>query len=156
MDEDVLSKIKSMLAPILERESLTLYDLELAGRGGRKVLSVYIDKEGGVNHGDCKSVSEQLSALLEVEDVIPGAYTLEVSSPGLTRKLKKEEHFVKSAGSLAKVTFRKGFAGPQTAVGRLSVLENGRFALELLKDGKTVEFGFDDVARARLEMEEFV
>ena len=157
MTEDVISGVTRMLAPILETEKLTLYDVEFIKRRN-SILRIYIDGEGGVNHGHCQAVSSQLSAQLEVEDIIAGPYTLEVSSPGLTRRLKKEEHFVKSAGCLAKVTFKKEFGlprqvPPRQVLGRLRVMEGKRFQVVPKSGGEPVEFGFDDVAKASLEIE---
>lgn len=153
MTEDVISKVMQLLSSITEREGLTLYDLEFVERSGGSILYVYIDKKGGVNHGDCRTVSNQLSAQLEVEESIAGPYTLEVSSPGLTRKLKKEEHFVKSGGLLAKVTFKKEFDGPQQIIGRLETLDAKKFRIAPERGKEPVEFMFKDVARAKLEME---
>lgn len=156
MAMDVIAGIRRILAPILEREGLLLYDVEFIKSGGRSRLCIYIDREGGVNHGHCQAVSGQLSAQLEVEDIIRGAYTLEVSSPGLTRKLKKEEHFIKSEGLLVNVTFKKEFGGPQKILGTLHLLEGGRFRV-IPKQGAAysggIDFSFDDVAKARLEIE---
>ena len=153
MSEDVISKVMPVVSSITDREGFTLYDLEYIKRGGGSILCVYIDKPGGVDHGDCRTVSDQLSAQLEVEETIAGPYTLEVSSPGLTRKLKKEEHFVKSGGLLAKVTFKKEFSGPQQIIGRLEVLDANAFRIVPEPGRETVEFMFKDVARARLELE---
>ena len=153
MTGDVISGVTRILTPILETETLILYDVEFIKRSRSSILRIYIDREGGVNHGHCQEVSSRLSAQLEVEDIIDGSYTLEVSSPGLTRRLKKEEHFVKSAGSLAKVTFKNEFAPPQQIVGTLQVLEGKRFQVVPKSGGEPVEFSFDDVARAVLEIE---
>lgn len=153
MTEAVISKVTQLLSSITKREGLTLYDLEFVKRGGGSILCVYIDKKGGVDHGDCRTVSNQLSAQLEVEEAIAGRYTLEVSSPGLTRKLKKEEHFVKSGGLLAKVTFKKEFGGPRQIIGRLETLVGKGFRIVPERGKKPVEFMFEDVARARLELE---
>jgi len=150
--EDVISGVKRMLAPILETEKLALYDVEFIKRRN-SILRIYIDGEGGVNHGHCQAVSSRLSAQLEVEDIIAGPYALEVSSPGLTRRLKKEEHFVKSAGCLAKVTFKKEFGRPRQVLGRLRVMEGKRFQVVPRSGEEPVEFGFDDVAKASLEIE---
>ena len=153
MTGDVISGVTRILAPILETEALALYDVEFIKRSKSSILRIYIDREGGVNHGHCQAVSSRLSAQLEVEDIIEGSYTLEVSSPGITRRLKKEEHFVKSAGQLAKVTFKKEFAPPQQIVGTLKVVEGKRFQVFPKSGGDPIEFSFDDVARAILEIE---
>lgn len=154
MSEDLIEKIASILAPLLEREKLLLYDLEIAGGKGSKQLRVYIDKEGGITHDHCVEVSRHLSAVLEVEDLFAGAYTIEVSSPGLTRKLTKPEHFEKSIGKLARITFKKTFNGPSVFIGRLSRDKERLFAATDESANKTVTFNFDNVAKAKLEFEE--
>jgi ribosome maturation factor RimP len=93
-----------------------------------------------------------LSAILEVDDPFPGHYTLEVSSPGLTRKLTKLSHFEKSIGSYAIVAFKKGFNGPLETAGFLEKRPDGGFRLKTEED-KFVDFIFDDVARAKLDLE---
>ncbi len=151
-EQNVIPRIKLLLEPILERESLSLYDIELAGGGGT-VIRVFIDGKGGIEHERCATVSRQLSAVLDVEDFIQEAYTLEISSPGLTRKLKKPEHFIKSEGELAKIVFKKDFDGEQKALGKLQAGKEKEFAIIRVDNGELVEFDFTDVARAKLEIE---
>lgn len=153
MTDDITSKIKQLIEPILEREGLTLYDMELAEGRGRSKLNVFIDRPGGVNTGHCTMVSNNLSAALEVEELFDGAYVMEVSSPGLTRKLKKVEHYSKSIGSLAQMNFKSSFNGPEKATGILEAAGENRFRVTDKNSGRVVEFGFEDVARAKLELE---
>lgn len=150
---DVLEKIKDLLEPILQRETLSLYDIEIVKGGGGDIVRIFINKEGGINVDHCKSVSHNLSATLEVEEIFHGHYTLEVSSPGLTRKLKKLEHFLKSEGSLARISFKKPFDGPEKAFGELETLGDGRFRITNKSNGNAVEFSFENVAKAKLEFE---
>jgi ribosome maturation factor RimP len=153
MTGDVISSVTQILAPILETETLALYDVEFIKRSKNSILRIYIDREGGVNHSHCQAVSNRLSAQLDVEDIIDGSYTLEVSSPGITRNLKKEAHFIKSSGQLVKITFTKEFAPPQQIIGTLQVEEGKLFQIFPKSGGDPVEFNFDDVARARLEID---
>jgi len=146
-------KISEIAIPFLKREGLTLYDIDIAGGERKPLLRVYIDKEGGVRHDDCVNVSRHLSTVIDVEEIIRGTYNIEVSSPGLTRALKKPVHFEKSVGLLAKVTFRKSFAHSGTVIGRLKKASGDNFLIEP-EEGKPVEFSFNDVAKARLEFEE--
>ena len=153
MKIEIEDKIKEMLAPLLEREKLELYDITLAVRNRGSLLRVYVNRANGVKVADCETVSNHLSGLLEVEDIFPGPYTLEVSSPGLTRKLTKKSHFEKSAGSYAKVSFKKGFKGGAMEVeGVLSARPDGGFRLETM-EGKSVDFVFEDVSHAKLDLE---
>ena len=96
-----LEKIEEHAKNIAIRESCMLYDLELVGSGGNRILRVFIDKEDGqgVSIDDCSNVSRALDLLLDVEDLVPGgAYQLEVSSPGLERKLRRPWHFKRAVG----------------------------------------------------------
>jgi ribosome maturation factor RimP len=92
---------------IAERESVQLYDVELVGSAHGKVLRVYIDKEGGAAISDCENVSKGLNLLLDNSDLIPGAYDLEVSTPGLERVLKKPKHFLTAIGKKVQFRLRK-------------------------------------------------
>jgi len=98
-----LETIRVMAERVATSEGLHLVDVELKGGNSNALLRVYIDKAAGVSHADCALVSEQLSAMLDVEDLFPGRYVLEVSSPGLDRKLSRREDFQRFTGSLVKI-----------------------------------------------------
>ena len=102
-----LEKIREMAERVATSEGLALVDVELKGGRSNALLRVYIDKPGGVSHADCALVSEQLSAMLDVEDPFPGRYMLEVSSPGLDRELTKPSDFEHFAGRRARVVLRE-------------------------------------------------
>ncbi len=102
----IIERIKGIVAPILEDERLELVDIEFVAAGKRWVLRVFIDREGGVTIDDCAYVSRELSRVLDVEDVVDHAYTLEVSSPGLTRPLKRMEDFVRYRGKACRIVVR--------------------------------------------------
>jgi len=91
-------KTEALLAPIMERNGFELVDVEYVKEGSNYYLRAFIDKEGGITIDDCEIVSRELSDLLDVEDFIPEAYFLEISSPGLGRQLKKEKDFARSIG----------------------------------------------------------
>src|SRR5207249_7203635 len=119
--EEILEKVRNLASPLAAQEGLELVDVEFAGAGGRQVLRLNIDRAGGVSLDDCTSVSRAVSAALDVEDPLQGAYDLEVSSPGLDRPLRTPEHFekyagenvrVKAYGPIAELENRKTFAGP--------------------------------------------
>ncbi|MCR5771324.1 MAG: ribosome maturation factor RimP [Butyrivibrio sp.] len=96
--EDIERKTEEILVPIAQKHGTTVYDVEYVKEAGDWYLRAYIDKEGGVNIGDCVDVSHDLSDALDADDFIEDAYTLEVSSPGLGRQLKKDRHFENSLG----------------------------------------------------------
>lgn len=99
LSEQLIQKIESLAEDIATREGCRLYDIEFAGSGQGRILRVYIDKLGGAGIEDCSNVSRGLNLILDVEDVIPGgAYSLEVSTPGLDRVLRKPWHFTEAVG----------------------------------------------------------
>src|SRR5213594_4903985 len=99
-------RIRRLIQEVVESQGYELVDVELKGAGKSSVLRVYIDKAAGISHRDCELVSEQVGTVLDVEDLIPFSYTLEVSSPGLDRKLFKEADYIRFAGKLAKIQTR--------------------------------------------------
>ena len=133
-------------------EGLTLVDVELKGGRGSLLLRVYIDKPEGISHADCQLVSEQLSAMLDVEDPFPGSYTLEVSSPGLDRKLVKPSDFAHFAGRKARVVVREPVDNQKVLEGRLAGFEAGRVRLDL-GDAGLKELELSNIQKARLVVE---
>ncbi|MDH5542649.1 MAG: ribosome maturation factor RimP [Nitrospinota bacterium] len=151
---DIVKSIAALLTPLLEREKLSLYDIEIVGGATKAIIRVYIDSPSGITHETCSKVSRHLSTLMEVEEVVPGEYLLEVSSPGLTRALKKPEHFSKSIGKLMKINFRNTYEGAKSIVAKLISEEDGIFTAEEIPGNRIYKFKYDDVAKARLEFEE--
>jgi len=98
MSAPKLESIASLLAPVMEAQGVSLYDLEFVKEGSDRILRLYIDKESGVNLEDCERVSRAADEVLDTHDPIPTAYYLEVSSPGVERKLSRPEHYVRYIG----------------------------------------------------------
>ncbi len=121
VNESWITKVKTLVKPICEREGCTLYDVESTGARSSRVLKVYIDSKDGVTIQQCADVSNGLSLLLDVEDIVPGGkYSLEVSSPGLERNLSEEWHYEGAIGKLVKVKTHKAYMpteGPETKKG---------------------------------------
>ena len=116
---EAIEKIEALVAPILEERLLELVEVEFRLSGKRWLLRIFIDKEGGVMIDDCEYVSRELSRLLDVEDPIDHAYTLEVSSPGLTRALKKLADFARYKGRKCRVITCQEVEGKHEFVGRI-------------------------------------
>jgi len=152
MQKVELEKITEMAQRVALSEGLTLVDVELKGSGGSRLLRVYIDKPEGISHADCELVSEQLSAILDVEDPFPGSYTLEVSSPGLDRRLVKPSDFVHFAGRKARVVVREPVDDQKVLEGRLAGFEAGRVRLDL-GDAGLKELELSNIQKARLVVE---
>jgi ribosome maturation factor RimP len=148
-----LAKIEEIANRVVSSEGMTLVDVELKGGRSNALLRIYIDKPAGVSHADCQLVSEQLSAILDVEDPFPESYTLEVSSPGLDRKLAKPHDYEYFVGRRARLVLREPVDQQKVYEGRLAGYEAGRVRLDLGEAGMK-ELGFSNISKARLVVEE--
>jgi len=151
--DDIKEKVTEIVERVGRSEAIEVVDVELLGGGNARLLRIYIDKPQGVTHADCEMVSHQAGTILDVEEVIPGGkYTLEVSSPGLERKLTKPADFQRFLGQKAKVVLREPVENQKSWVGTLSGFENNIITLEA-QAGKFVQFGLDQVQKANLKFE---
>ena len=105
MSSPPLSEIEQLVRKIAESEGLELRDLEYKTGQSRSLLRIFIDKNGGVTLTDCETVSRQLSAILDVNDLVKGAYVLEVSSPGMDRPFRTDEDYQKSLGRTVRISY---------------------------------------------------
>ncbi|HLH09061.1 MAG TPA: ribosome maturation factor RimP [Terriglobales bacterium] len=127
-----LEQVRRVAERVTASSGLELVDLEFLGGGKARMLRLFIDKPGGVTHQDCESVSREVGTILDMEDLIPGdSYLLEVSSPGLDRKLSKPADYERFKGSLIKVTTYEPVEGNRNFRGRLNEFADGRVTLEL-------------------------
>jgi ribosome maturation factor RimP len=154
---DVTDQVEDLARPLVSSFGLELVEIEFKCEGRQMVLRVYIDKEGGVTLDDCATVSKELSAVLDVEDVIPGRYSLEVSSPGLNRPINKRSDYVRYTGRLVKIKTVDTIpddAGNmrKTFLGELLGLDGDLIRLKLL-EGQTASIPLESVAKANLEFE---
>ena len=122
--------------------------VELSGQGNSSVLRVYIDRPGGITVDDCARVSAQVSAILDVEDPIPGSFTLEVSSPGFDRPLCKLSHFQAAMGQKIKVQTRAQISGRRRFAGTLTDVSETIVTLDI--DGEMHEVPIENIVKARL------
>jgi ribosome maturation factor RimP len=150
---DAMEQVRQLLDPILESMGLSLWDLEFHKQGPRWLLRIFIDRESGdVTLGDCETVSRDLSAALDVEDIISHAYTLEVSSPGLDRTLSKPAHFVRFTGSTIRIKTYRPIDGQKVFRGKLLGLVDDTVKVEF-ETGKVIEIPMTGITRASLEVE---
>lgn len=140
--------LRKLLEPGVKALGFELVDVELAGSHHHPTLRVYIDSAQGVVVDDCARVSRQLSALLDVEDPVPGHYTLEVSSPGLDRPLVTPEDFKRYVGETIKVKMHEPVLGRKNFSGRLLDVAADHVVVEV--DKENFDLAFDGMERARL------
>jgi ribosome maturation factor RimP len=148
----VLPKIEEIAGRIADPLGIEVVEIELKGGGKNQFLRVSIDKPEGVTHTDCENVSRLLGDALDADDLITAHYTLEVSSPGVERKLFKIKDFERFQGQKAKVVLREPIESVKTLEGKISGVEDGRIALELA-GGSRVHLPFTQVERANLKFE---
>ena len=143
-----VTELKQLLEPVVESLGYELTDLEtkLGGRDG--VVRLFIDKPEGVGLEDCELVSRQVSAVLDVEDPIPRHYALEVSSPGLDRKLTKAAHFQRFTGQDIRVRLRFPVAGRRNFRGSLKSADAD--SIEIIVDGEAHRLPMATIESARL------
>jgi ribosome maturation factor RimP len=149
--QEIVDKITQIAQPIAQESSLELVEVEFRPSGKRWLLRVFIDREGGVTIEDCVRVSRELSRILDVEDVIEHPFALEVSSPGLTRSLKKKTDFERSRGKLCRIITTAAIEGRNDFRGEIvGVAEND---VEVMEKGDTHRIPLTTIKKASLELE---
>ncbi len=153
MKDEVVAKVRAIAERVGASEGIEIVDVEFLGGGHSRVLRIFIDKPGGVNHGDCELVSQDVGTILDVEDVVPGGrYTLEVSSPGLERKLTKPADFERFLGQKARIVLKSPVENQRRWEGVLTGLAEGVITLEV-GSGKVLRVGLDQVEKANLKFD---
>ena len=152
LPEEAFNKIKALAETLLQEEKMELADMELLREGRGWVLRLFIEKTGGITLDDCASVSRQFGDQLEVEDLIPFRYSLEVSSPGLDRPLKKDQDFLRHIGNQIQVITRSPWEGRSFFKGKMLDYQVSG-ALSLAEKEKVWEIPVSLIAKARLVFE---
>ena len=150
--EEVLARLEKLIQPFLSAQGVELVEVEFTQpKRGRATLRLFVDREGGITLEEIARVSRVVSELLDVHDLISSSYTLEVSSPGLTRKLKTPEDFERFRGRLVRLTTKGIWEGKQVHRGILQGLANEEVSLA---EGDTVVvIPLEEIAKARLDFE---
>lgn len=147
----ILSRIEEIAQRVALSEGIEVVEVEVKGGGKNQFVRISIDKPEGVTHADCELISHQVGAILDVEDVLSSHYTLEVSSPGIERKLSKPGDFERFQGKKAKVTLREPVENQRHWEGTLAGFADGVVSLEAA--GRQIRFPFDQVEKANLKFE---
>lgn len=149
----MIRRITGIAERAARREGIEVWDVELAGSGRSRVLRIYIDKPGGVSLADCELISEQVGTVLDVEDVIPGAgYKLEVSSPGVERRLLRPAHYEQCKGQKARLVLKEPAEGQRRWEGVIQGIEGGYVVLET-ESGKCIRARMESIEKANLKFE---
>ena len=147
-NEQILRKVEGILLPVVEQAGLELVDVEYTKEGGRWYLRIFIDKPEGITHEDCCYVSEQIDPLLDEKVPMSQAYTLEVSSPGIERPLKKLADFQRFAGKEAVISTFMAIDGRKKFTGTLKGVREHYIIVEI--DNIEQEIALEQIASARL------
>ena len=151
-DQAVQVRIREIAERVAASESMEVVDVEFCGKGPRSLLRIFIDKPGGITHRDCELISHQVGAILDVEDFLSTSYTLEVSSPGVERRLTRPSDYDRFAGRKVRLLLKQPLGKQRQLVGRLDGLGNGLLTLTLAR-GDRVSVEYDNVERANLVFE---
>ncbi len=154
--EDIEERTEELLAPIIDETGFDLWDVGYVKEGQEMYLRVYIDKPGGITIDDCVDVSRKLSDKLDADDFIEDAYTLEVSSPGLGRKLVKDREFERSIGRDVDIKFYRPVDGSKETCGKLTAFDKDTVTIEETS-GKAPpvqkSYARSDIATVRLSVD---
>lgn len=148
----IAERVEGIANDVAGKNNLELVHVDVVGTLKNPTVRVFIDKPGGVSVEDCTIVSRQMEAVLDAEDFISSAYTLEVSSPGLERELYSLKDFEKFSGNLAKVRTHEPINGQRNFRGRIKDIDGENIIFEDKTNG-IVSFPYDLVAKANLEID---
>jgi len=143
-------KIEVIAGEVARDLSLSLFDLEVAEEGPRTVLRVYLDREGGVSLSEIQSFSRRFGAVLDVEDPVEGPYVLEVSSPGVNRRLRKPGHFALCMGKRIRVTLMEPREGRRHLVGTLAGCDGE--GIDIRSEDAEFRIAYGDIRKANLDV----
>jgi ribosome maturation factor RimP len=151
MMDATVERVWRLAARLAAQEGMEIVDIEFRREGGRagRVLRLYLDKEGGPNMDDISRVSRALSDVLDTENAIDTAYTLEVSSPGINRPLRRPEHFARFVGKRIRVRTRDMIDGQRSFLGILNHVTEDKIIL--MQDGKEFNIPFSVIEKSNYE-----
>ncbi|MGB2696847.1 MAG: ribosome maturation factor RimP [Candidatus Zixiibacteriota bacterium] len=141
-------KIKEILLPLVAEQNFELVDLEIKGKGPTTTLRVFVDKVGGITLDECTALSEKLSLSLDMEDLFPGRYTLEVSSPGLERPLVSEPDFKRKIGENVKIFLKIPVDNKSVVEGRIKDFKDQKLWLD--SEGEEKVIAFERIEKAKI------
>ncbi len=155
MTSGPVDRLNALLDPVVRAEGCEIVEVEITGSGRYVTLRVYIDKPGGVTVEDCARVSGQVGLVIEAEDAMEGSYTLEVSSPGLTRPLKKPKDWLQNLGKHAQVILKQPIAPLRRQKFLCDIVQADDVCakVKLEKNGELLTIPYSNIAKAKLEID---
>ncbi len=151
MAASVADRVYALVLPVAEQMGYSIWDVEFKKEGSLHILRIFIDKESGISLDDCADFSHAIDPILDREDPISTQYYLEVSSAGLTRQLRKPEHFDKTLGSKVELKLYKAQNGEKLFEGVLVSHDENSVTVEI--DGSATEFEKKDIAEIHLAVD---
>jgi ribosome maturation factor RimP len=148
----IAARVNAIAESVAQTQGVELVHSEIVGSKRDSLLRIYIDKDGGVGIDDCSRFSSAVEELLDAEDLIPWAYVLEISSPGIERELYSLKDFVRFVGELAKVKTRTEIGGQKSFIGRIERVEGEEIVFEDRTSGE-VRIPFGNVEKANLKID---
>jgi len=149
----MIEKLELLLSPVTQAQGCELYDIEYVKEGGDRILRLFIDKEEGIDIDDCERVSRAAEQVLDEEDPISGEYRLQVSSPGVERKIKKPAHFTRFIGHKVEIRLfspHEPVSGRKKFTGKLTDFSNHQATLQTTEDDQCFTFDLQDISSCRL------
>ena len=151
-NQSLAARVSSIAETVAADQSVEMVHADILGSKRDSVVRVFIDKEGGVGIEDCTRFSAAMEELLDAEDLIPWAYVLEISSPGIERELYSLKDFVRFTGELAKVKTNSEIGGQKNFVGRIVMVEEGEIVIDDRTSG-IVRIPYETVDKANLKID---
>jgi ribosome maturation factor RimP len=151
MNETVAERVWKIAEPLVTDEGMEMVDVEFRRESNGTILRLYLDRDGGVSLEDLTRVSRQVGDLLDVHDAVPGSYTLEVSSPGINRRLRRADHFQRYLGQKVRVRTQAPLDGRRVFLGPLTAVDADGITIE--QDGVACVIRFSEIAEANYEAE---
>ena len=152
-NKELMGKLTEIGEYAARNTDIEIVEIQVRGAGKARLLRVYIDKPGGVTHGDCETISQRMSQRLDEQDIMPEeSYTLEVSSLGLERKLSSQRDFERVVGQKVALTFREANEGGKHIEGKLLHVGGNKLQIEL-RPGEVQEIALEQLQKAKLKFE---
>ncbi|MBQ2890418.1 MAG: ribosome maturation factor RimP [Clostridia bacterium] len=143
--------VLDMATPVAKEQGCFVYDVEYVKEGNSWFLRVYVDREGGITIDECEAISRELSSILDKNDPISNNYFLEVSSPGIERKLRQEEHFRMYKGEMVDIGLYKAYNGSKNLCGELLGLDGDEVSIDL--EGEKISIKLNETTYVKLHFE---